>query len=198
MDFGKLSKRVALEIKPNKVHRSIRSPQAMRTSGSFRWRVGSEQRLNPARVSISPSLLASSPAFGYSMKPSSVQVCRLHPMGFGHGLLLHHKPPWAAMPNWKPIPNPSIPRRSSHTCRQPDWPFTFLAQFYPVPYRTRTWPNPPHTWPVPEIFIFGEKGVRLGYACSGTPAVSVPTRYPVRVRRGFCRTGASLLEWVRY
>ena len=139
MDFDKLSKRVALEIKPNKVHRSIRSPQAtrvvplaMRTSRSFRWRVGSGQRLNPARVSISPSMLAfstsSSPAFGYSMKPSSVQVRRLHPMGFGHGLL-HHKPPWAAMPNWKPILNPSIPRRSSHTCRQPDWPFTFLAQF---------------------------------------------------------------------
>ena len=42
----------------------------------FRWRVRSGQRLHPARVSISPSLLAfstsSSPAFGYSMKPSSV------------------------------------------------------------------------------------------------------------------------------
>ncbi|GMY12114.1 hypothetical protein FCV25MIE_07353 [Fagus crenata] len=71
-------------------------PVAMRTSRSFRWRVGSGQRLNPERVSISPSLLAfftsSSPAFGYSMKPISVQVRRLHPMGFGHGLL-HHKPP---------------------------------------------------------------------------------------------------------
>ena len=71
-------------------------PVAMRTSRSFRWRVGSGQRLNPERVSISPSLLAfstsSSLAFGYSMKPSSVQVRRLHPMGFGHGLL-HHKPP---------------------------------------------------------------------------------------------------------
>jgi hypothetical protein len=59
-----------------------------------------------------------------------------------------------------------------------------LSRPVPDPYPTRT-------KPVPGIFFFGQKRVRRGYACSGTPAVSVPTRYPVRVRRGFCRTGAS-------
>ena len=51
----------------------------------------------------------------------------------------------------------------------------------------RTEPNRPVPKPYRKIFFLAENG----YACSGTSAVSVPTRYPVRVRRGFCRTGAS-------
>ena len=59
--------------------------------------------------------------------------------------------------------------------------------------RTRLVPEPTRPVPKPywKFFFFCRKRVRRGYACSGSLAVSVPTRYPVRVRRGFCRTGAS-------
>ena len=58
---------------------------------------------------------------------------------------------------------------------------TVLACPIPDPYQNRTG----------IFFFFGQKWVRLGYACSGTRAVYVPTKYPVPVRRPFCRTGAS-------
>ena len=53
----------------------------------------------------------------------------------------------------------------------------------------------PRTGPVPNLywkfFFFGRNWVHLGYACSSTPAVYVPTTYPVPVWRPFCRTSAS-------
>ena len=162
----------------------------------FRWRVGSWQQLNPAQVSISPSLLAfstsSSPAFGYSMKPSSVQVRRLHPIGFSHGLL-HHKPPWAAMPTSSTTKPPEPPCLIENPYQTHQYYADRVTLVVNRIDPSHFWLSfiPPRTKPVLETFFFGKKRARQGYACNSTPTVSVPTRYPIRVRQGFCHTGAS-------
>ena len=56
--------------------------------------------------------------------------------------------------------------------------YLHVPDTYPI--RTKT---------VPEIFFLGRKLVHQAY--SGIPTISVPTRYLVRVQRGFCHTSAS-------